>query len=307
MANLKRINVIVNGRQELGSVLSNLSPLVRGCDKVLLMTKSGSDEIKTELAKVLEKTLGLENGTVEDHVKFVEFNKRGYTNIDISKSESGKENPTIFCLKMPNSLYHTIPTALNDALRFVDDTSIARFIHFFTDDCKIISDSYHPEPYERFMDEFKEPFAMDSKTNQGNFAFKKYSPRFVFMSREHLEYPISFVQFEAKEHFIIDRDSMKYDFDEKVKRLYMTELLFRLHKAGIVKHPSFYPDPVLEQWVERDPNLPHSTDIAAIEAEYGEDDKYLRNELHVSMTVENAVDPIVKEMVAVIENRSKSI
>ena len=95
---------------------------------------------------------------------------------------------------MPNALYHTISTAYNDGLRFVDNTGITRIVHVFADDCRIISDSYDPSMYERFMTDFSVPFVMDSKLNQANYAFKKYSPRFVFMARGILPSPVSLVQ-----------------------------------------------------------------------------------------------------------------
>lgn len=283
----QRLYAIINGRQDIYNVLSNFAPLIRGgSGRMLFLTKSEPSEFRRAFAE----TMKMEECAVDSMVEFIQFNKNGYT------AELLNADKTLYCIKMPNNLYHTIPTALNDVFRFVDGTGCARFIHFFTDDCKIVTNSFDPSVYECFMDIFNEPFVMDSKTNKANFAFKKYSPRFVFMSRNNLSQPVSFAQFEAKEHFIVDRERMTFKFDDKVKRLYITELIFRLHKAGLVRHPSFYPDPVLEQWVERDETLPHTVDAKTLEKEYAEDDRYLRNELKVSLSVENAVDPLIKEM-----------
>ena len=287
-----RITVILNGRQELPKVLENLKAAVEGDGKVLLLTKSGEGEV----ADALKSALGVGDDWVKDSVTYDRFNK-----IDYSSFEGSRGDRKIFCIAMPNSLYRTISTGWNDALKFVRETNIARFVHFFADDCKIVSKGYNPAAYEWYMSTFEEPFIMDSKLNQGNYAFKKYSPRFVFMSKTYLRRPISFVQFESKDHFVADMERMKLSFDEKVKRLYIPEFVYRLHKAGLIKHVSFYPDPVLEKWVGRDETMPADADFEAVVKEYSEDEKYLKGELGVSFQVENAVDPIINEMASVIK------
>lgn len=288
-----RLNFILNGKRELASVVDNLNMLFKSDDPILLITKCSNEEAAT----VFKEKLGLDTKWFSDNVYCSKFNEIDYKSIidnDIKK---------IYLIRTPNSLYRTISTAYNDGFKFVDKTGIARFIHVFADDCRIISDNYNPDTYEWFMDKFSVPFIMDSKLNQGNYAFKKYSPRFVFMSKEHLPQPVSFVQYESKDHFIVDRDNMKLNFDEKVKRLYVPELVIRLHKDGLVKHTSFYPDPVLDKWVEIDERLPAVNDIKTFMKEYSEDEKYIRDELKETISIENAVDPIIKEMADVINSK----
>lgn len=297
MEKTTRINFILNGKRELSGVVDNLKRLFESEDPMLLISKSGLDEAKN----VFFEKLGKDEKWFDENVYHAKFNEVDYDKI--------KSYPTkkVYLIKTPNSLYHTISTAYNDGLKFVDSTGIARFVHVFADDCKIVSENYNPLSYEWFMSNFSVPFVMDSKLNQGNYAFKKYSPRFVFMSREYLPQPVSFVQYESKDHFIVDRDEMKFNFDEKVKRLYVPELVIRLRKEGLLKHTSFYPDPVLEQWVKRDERCVASTDANTFIKEYSEDERYIKEVLKSSIAIENAVDPLIKEMVDVIKNRlSKS-
>ena len=288
-----RINFILNGRRELSEVIDNLKPLFLSTEPILLITKSNFGEAQ----KLFSEKLGYDDKWFSDNVYFEKFNIVDYDYI--------KANPVkrIYLIKAPNSLYHTISTAYNDGFKFVDKTGIARFIHVFADDCKIVSNNYNPSTYEWFMDNFSVPFIMDSKQNRGNYAFRKYSPRFVFMSRKNLPYPVSFVQHESKDHFIIDRDNMKLDFDEKVKRLYVPELVIRLYKNGLIKHMSFYPDPVLEQWVDICPSQLSETAAKTMMVEYSEDENYIKNVLKESLSIENAVDPIIREMTEVIDKK----
>lgn len=293
MEKTTRINFVLNGKRELSSVVDNLRKLFESEDPMLLISKSGLDEAKS----VFSDKLGKDSKWFDENVYHAKFNEVDYDEI--------KSLPTkkVYLIKTPNSLYHTISTAYNDGLKFVDETGIARFVHVFADDCKIVSSNYNPSAYEWFMSNFSVPFVMDSKLNQGNYAFKKYSPRFVFMSREYLPQPVSFVQYEAKDHFIVDRDNMKFNFDEKVKRLYVPELVIRLKKEGLVKHTSFYPDPVLELWVKRDEKLGTSTNVNTFIKEYSEDERYIKDVLKSSIAIENAVDPLIKEMVDVIKEK----
>lgn len=294
MYNSTRISVILNGKRELAKVLKNLEKVFSVNDKVLLLTKSE----KSEVFSTIKEFLSVDDKWIDDNVTYDRFNAVNYDEIS-----SIAQSKRIFCIRMPNSLYRTISTAYNDALNFIEKTNIARFAHFFADDCMIVSDSYDPTVYEWFMSTFGEPFIMDSKMNNGNYAFRKYSPRFVFMSKTYLKQPISFVQFESKDHFIVDMENFRYRFDEKVKRLYIPELIYRLHKDGVVKHTSFYPDPVLEQWVKRDDTLECQKDINEMVKEYSVDEKYMKETLKISFNVENAVDPIINELVSVIKSK----
>lgn len=288
-----RINLILNGRSELGDVIDNLRKLFDFDDPMLLLTKCGIDTTK----QLLNEKLGLDEKWFAENAYHSKFNA-----VDYNAIHNGGDKK-LFVISMPNSLYHTISTGYNDGFKFVDKTEIARFIHVFADDCRIISKNYNPDTYEWFMTNFSVPFVMDSKTNKGNFAFKKYSPRFVFVSQKYLPQPISFVQYDAKDHFVVDRDVLKENFDEKLKRLYVPEMIMRLRKKEVIKHTSFYPDPVLEQWVERVNRVPTAEEIKALPKEYMEDEKYIKNELKMSLTIENAVDPIIKEIVDVIKTK----
>lgn len=293
-ANNSRMTVILNGRQDLPKVLMNLKKVFEGDGKVLLMTKSG----ETESRDAIKLVLAVDDGWVGEHVVYHRFNEVSY-----EKASFEWKNVKVFCIKIPNSLYRSIPTGYNDALKFARKTGISRFVHFFADDCRIVSDSYDPSAYEWFMDTFDEPFVMDSKLNHGNYAFRKYSPRFVFMSKMHLPRPVSFVQYEAKDHFVVDLSKVGESFDEKLKRLYMPEFVHRLHGLGLVRHMSFYPDPVLEKWVERDSELPQFPDVEAMAREYSEDERYLKEGLGMKMAFENAVNPIIDEMAKVISEK----
>ena len=288
-----RINFILNGKIELSNVVDNLKKLFDSEDPILLISKSGIDEAK----KIFFEKLGKDEKWFKDNVYTSKFNDVDY---DIIKTSETKK---IYLINTPNSLYRTISTAYNDGFKFVDNTGIAKFIHVFADDCKIVSENYNPSNYEWFMATFSVPFIMDSKMNHGNYAFKKYSPRFVFMSKENLPQPVSFAQYESKDHFIIDRDEMRLNFDEKVKRLYVPELVIRLKKEGLIKHTSFYPDPVLEQWVCRDDKLENSADANTLMKEYYDDEHYIKDTLKSSIEIENAVDPLIKEMVDVITTK----
>ena len=53
------------------------------------------------------------------------------------------------------------------------------------------------------------------------------------MSHSLVKRPVSFVQYESKDHFVADLEHMALSFDEKVKRLYIPEFVFRLHKVGV--------------------------------------------------------------------------
>lgn len=288
-----RINFILNGKIELSNVVDNLKKLFDSEDPILLISKSGIDEAK----KIFFEKLGKDEKWFEDNVYTSKFNDVDYDMIKTSETKK------IYLINTPNSLYRTISTAYNDGFKFVDNTGIAKFIHVFADDCKIVSENYNPSNYEWFMATFSVPFIMDSKMNHGNYAFKKYSPRFVFMSKENLPQPVSFAQYESKDHFIIDRDEMRLNFDEKVKRLYVPELVIRLKKEGLIKHTSFYPDPVLEQWVCRDDKLVNSVDANTLMKEYYDDEHYIKDTLKSSIEIENAVDPLIKEMVDVITTK----
>lgn len=288
-----RINFILNGKIELSNVVDNLKKLFDSEDPILLISKSGIDEAK----KIFFEKLGKDEKWFEDNVYTSKFNDVDYDMIKTSETKK------IYLINTPNSLYRTISTAYNDGFKFVDNTGIAKFIHVFADDCKIVSENYNPSNYEWFMSTFSVPFIMDSKMNHGNYAFKKYSPRFVFMSKENLPQPVSFAQYESKDHFIIDRDEMRLNFDEKVKRLYVPELVIRLKKEGLIKHTSFYPDPVLEQWVCRDDKLVNSVDANTLMKEYYDDEHYIKDTLKSSIEIENAVDPLIKEMVDVITTK----
>ena len=287
-----RINFVLNGVRELDRVVDNLRQLFEFEDPMLLITKSEASVAK----KILSEKLNLDDKWFEENAYCEKFNKVDYDEI---KSHPRK----LYLIKMPNSLYHSIPTAFNDGFKFVDSTSVARFIHVFADDCKIVSNNYEPARYEWFMDNFSVPFVMDSKMNPGNYAFRKYSPRFIFMSNENLKSPISFAQFESKDHFIIDRDVLKMNFDEKVKRLYMPEFVMRLRSENVIKHTSFYPDPIIERWFERDngQNPIGAKEMEERSKEYFKDEKYIKETLKSFILVENKVEPIISELVEVIK------
>ena len=289
-----RVNVILNGKRDLAKVLENLKPIVQSDDRILLYTKSEVGEVKKCFADVI--------GIAEDdfneqcsYVKFNQYKKENYTDDKCKR---------ISVMKMPNLLFDSISAALNSVLDFCDDVEIARFVHFFYDDVKLVDEKrYSPSKYEWYMDEFSEPFIIDAKLNKANFAFKKLSPRFIFLSSK-IESPVSFYQFDGKDHFIIDRVNNHLRFDEGVKRLYMIEYIIRAHEAKIVKHFTFYPDPTLEMYFKRDESMPQMTATNELMEEYRHDDDYIRNTLKKFVTPESSVDPIISEMGGVIKAKS---
>lgn len=292
----KRINLILNGRHELSKVISNLRVLFESEDRVLFYTIYDNDSLKKAFSEEL-------NITEENFINSVDY--FDFDEIKLDEFDNSRILKRIIVIKMPKSLFTTISMAYNHAFELVDKLELCEFIHAFTDDCKIISEKYNPSEYEWFMETFEEPFVMDSKTNPGNFAFKKFSPRFVFISARYLNQPISYVQFESKEHFIMNRQKLKLNFDEKLKRLYISEFIMRLFKDGIIKHWSFYPDPILDTWIKRDDTLPFTNDLGKLTEEYGSDEKYLKGELKYEMRIENSVDPIVSELSKIIDIKLK--
>lgn len=285
-----RIYAVLNGKRDLSKVASNLKQLFTDGNKVLLYTKSELSEVKD----VFEKVLGIEQQKFDESASYVKFNKY---NADDFKDGKSKR---IVVVRMPQSLFKSIPHALNSMIGFIKSTGIARFAHFFYDDLKIPSGVvYDPSAYEWYMDMFSEPFILDEKMNQANYSFKKLSPRFVFVSRE-LKSPVSFYQFEGKDHFVMDIENFSSNFNEKLKRLYMIEYIIRAHSEGFVKHMTFYPDPVIENTVVRDDGIPSAIATDEIMKEYSADDSYIRDTLKLAIKAESSVDPIIDYMTGVL-------
>ena len=286
-----RISVVVNGKRDLSKVVSNLKKLFESDGKVLLYTFSGEAKVR----EVLSSALGKDECDIAANMTFAKFN--AYAKLNITADTAKK----FTVLAMPNSLFRKIPCAFNAALKFVDDTKVARFVHFFCDDLKFNdAEKYEPSRYEWYMDKFGCPFLCDPKTTKSNYAFKKLSPRFVLVSKR-LPFPISFYHFEGNEHFVIDRDAMKENFDEKISRLYMTEFIMRLHAKGFVKHMTFYPDPFLETILLRDDGMPHAAITDEVRKQLADDDRYISVTLDEHVVPESAVDPIIKEHGSVID------
>lgn len=291
----QRVNVILNGKRELSTVIKNLKPLFESDDTLLLYTKSEKEALKSALN---------ESGIVksEDFDSNVSYDKFNEYKADDFKDGSKR----IIAIRIPQSLFKSIPHALNDILKFVDTTGIARFVHVFYDDLKITNTKeYGPDKYEWYMDEFDEPLIVDPKMNRANFSFAKLSPRFIYMTRI-LPSPVSFYQFEGRDHFIIDRSKCNIMFDEKMKRLYMIEYIIRAHANGFVKHLTFYPDPVIGQYIERDAELPITVGSNELMKEYQNDDKYIRETLKLSIAPESSVDPIIDYMTEIIKQRGST-
>ncbi len=286
-----RINVVVNGKRDLVKVVANLKKIFESGDRVLLYTFSGEGVVK----KVLAESLGVDESFVSENMTYAKFN--AYGKLGITKKTAKRF--TVFA--MPNNLFRKIPCAFNAALKFVDDTDVARFVHFFCDDLKFKApDKYDPSRYEWYMNTFNCPFLADPKTNKLNFSFKKLSPRFIIVSKK-LKVPLSFYHFEGKDHFVFDRERLKENFDEKIDRLYMTEFLLRLVRIGISNHTTFYPDPFLETLLERDGDLSRTQGTDEIRKQLQDDDKYIFETLKYEIVPESAVDPIIEEHGRVID------
>jgi len=290
-----RVYVILNGKRDLSKVAENLKQLFNDGNTVLLYTKSELSEVKS----VFEEKLEISQESFDAVATYVKFNE--YNADDFKDGKSKK----IVVVKMPQSLFKSIPHALNSIIKFATSTGIGRFVHFFYDDLKIpTGKTYDPSAYEWYMDMFNEPFVLDAKLNRANFSFKKLSPRFIFVSKE-LKSPVSFYQFEGKDHFIIDVEHFSSNFDEKLKRLYMIEYIIRAHSEGFVKHMTFYPDPVLEETVVRDTEIPSAVATEDIMKEYQSDDVYIRETLKLSIKAESSVDPIINYMTGIIRKNEK--
>jgi len=286
-----RVNVIINGKRDINKVADNLKNIINSDDCTIIYTFVSEKEIKNVLSNITNKTES-EISDMMTYSKFNEYKKSEFCN-DFSKK--------FIIFKMPNLLFKKIPNAFNAALKFVDETEIARFVHFFCDDVKEINfEKYDPSLYEWYMTKFDCPFISDPKTNTGNFAFKKLAPRFVLVSQK-LKHPISFYQFEGKEHFIIDRSLLKENFDEHLNRMYMTEYIIRLNKKGIIKHMTFYPDPFLETLFTRDCSMEYTLLTDDVKKQFESDDKYISDTLKVSIIPESSVDPIIEEHGRVID------
>ena len=288
-----RIYAILNGRQELSTVVRNLKQLFTDDCGVLLYTKSPLSEVQS----VFESEGIVGEGQFGDMVSYTKFNE--YKAEDFRDGKAAKYT----VIRMPQSLFKTVPHALNHMMEFATSTGIARFVHFFFDDLKVADGkTYRPDGYEWYMDMFDEPFILDAKLNRANYAFNKLSPRFIFASKL-LKSPVSFYQFEGRDHFIIDVTKFSARFDEHIKRLYMVEYVARAHANGIVKHPTFYPDPVLEATVVRDPALAQTPSTEEVMKEFHADDQYIRGTLKVALRAETSIDPIIDYMSAVIERK----
>lgn len=291
----KRIHIIMNGKTNLKTVLDNLGILLTGADKVLFYTISGESEFKREIQNYLKCS----DESLATMVSYEPFNK-----YHAERYMDGM-CPKIIGIKMPNSRFRSVSTALNHALEFVDKTKIAEYMHFFFDDIRIVNPDYSPDMYEWYMDMFNVPILTDIKTNTGNYIFKKLVPRFIFVSNEHLKSPVSFYQYEGRDHFIINRNKCKMNFDEKIKRFYVTEYLVRAKSVGLINHLTFYPDPVMTAVVKRDENLPYTVFTEEIRKEFAKDEEYMKNILHECIVPESSVDPLVDEHSKVIKDISE--
>lgn len=286
-----RINVVVNGRQDLPKVIENLRPLFDSEDKMLLYTFN----TKGKVCKAFKSVLGKDDKYLNENMTYMKYDAYSGDIGDASKMHKF----TVFA--MPKNLLDTIPCSFNAALSFVDTLKAARFVHFFCDDLKFVNaEKYDPSRYEWYMTTFNCPFITDPKTNTDNFAFKKASPRFVLVSRR-LQHPISFYQFEGKEHFIFDRDVLKENFDAHLYRMYMSEFVIRLCNKGILKHMTFYPDPFLELLLQRDTEMEYTPITDLTRKQLASDDKYISETLHEHVIPESSVDPIVEEHGSVID------
>lgn len=286
-----RINVVVNGKRDLAKVVRNLKPLFESGDRVLLYTASGEETAKRTIASELV----MSTETVADNMAFAKFNEYGKLGLNMETA------PRFIVLAMPNGLFRKMPCAFNAALKFVDDTSIARFVHFFCDDLKFYdATKYDPRRYEWYMDTFKCPFLTDPKTSRTNYAFKKLSPRFILVSKR-LPFPISFYHYEGREHFVVDRDAVKENFDENVNRMFVAEFVARLREKGLVRHMTFYPDPFLETIFMRDGEIDHTPIDEAVRKQYMDDDGYIYGTLKRRVVVEAAIDPLIAEHGSVID------
>ena len=291
-----RITVILNARRDLEKVLRNLAPVFRPDDTVLLYTSAGRDSVK----KAFSDALGIDCGDFSGDVGYVRFNE--YRSSDYADGKA----PSVIVMRMPNELFHTIPTALNHALEFVVRTDIARYVHFFYDDLVVCdADHYRPSEYEWFMEKYGEPFLADCKLNRQNFVFRRLVPRLVFMS-SRLHDKLSFYNFEGRDHFIVDRTKVDIRFDERIRRFYMIEFLSRAHKAGIVGNVTWYPDPVFAETVKRDPSFEQRLVDEQVVAEVREDEKYMRDVLKFDMSPEPEVEPVLRRIVTCIDPENAS-
>ena len=286
-----RIHVIINGKRDFSQVAKNLKAILSSDDMILIYTFESYEKVLKILSEVLEK----DEGYFEENSVYAKFNAYKRLNISIDTIKKF----TIFA--MPNNLFHKIPNAYNAALDFVNDTNVAKYVHIYADDVKCVNeDKLDFAKYEWYMETFDCPFITDPKVNANNYAFKKVSPRFVLVSQK-LKTPLSFYQFEGKDHFIVDIDRFTERFDEHIYRLYMYEMVIRLCNKGIFKHMTFYPDPVIDVVFKRDDTIPYTVITDEIRKEFASDENYITNTLHEQLIPESSVDPIVAEHGKIID------
>ena len=286
---MERAHAILNAKAPLGRLVENLRPIFTSTDKdtaTILITKEPLDS-----AVAILGSFGIPESTIYRITKITDY--------DSGPLEEGRR---FVLVSMPNNLFHSLPKAYNWILELNSRKNIARYVHFFADDirfCAGAGESYDPRSYERFSRRFNEPFVIDCKTNPANFAFRKMSPRFVFISSK-LEAPISYYQYEAKEHFMVDTELVSDRFDENLQRMYITEMLIRLHERGVVRHLTFYPDPVIEPLVEQTDEFGHLVPMDVLAKEYESDRRHFALTLKKEVVAETSVDPIVAEVSAVL-------
>lgn len=292
----KRVNFILAGKRDFRKTMINLKKLIASEDKTIIYTTYERYPFLQCIADILQQDVK----DVENNTYYARFNE---INDDSIKNDSRNH---IIGIKMPNNLFDTISTAYNSMFDIVDRTGIANYIHCFTDDCFIKDNSaYDPSQYESFMETFKIPFVMDSKVNDANFIFARYAPRAVLCAYGILHYPISLAQFESKDHFVISRAMTKEKFNPTLKRLYISEFVYRLIDSGTLKFPSFYPDPILPQYVFRDISAEGHDDRNILIKEYADDDVFMRNTLKTKIVHENDISPLINYYSKIINNLKK--
>jgi hypothetical protein len=292
-----RANVIINGYTDLDKLTDNLNPIFKSNDPLIFLTAFPLSKVKSHFEQIGFIT------DVDSELVYIERFKE-------FKSVKLNETTKLVVIQMPNNRFKTISGALNAVLRINNSMAFAKFLHFYSDDLKFVDNEAHspvyvPNIYEKFMDEFGESFIIDCKMNDNNYAFKRLSPRFVFCS-QLIATPISFFQYEGKDHFVINSLSCTELFDENLNRMYMSEFIIRLHEKGVVKHLTFYPDPIPYKVVERDTTLPSNVKANIVLNEYQNDEQYIRETLKKAVTPEVSVDPLVQELSTIITTKMKN-
>lgn len=290
---IERINLILNGNQQIGKVLENLKQVICCSDISVVYTYEDKNAVHEALASVY----GMSETDIDENTYYEKFNqyKKGMFTGD-------KQKRMIF-LRLPNSKFKTISGAINSMMLFADNNFAPHYCHYFSDDI-IFKEEYNPGKYEYFIETYGDSIYLNAKTHPGNFLFNRLVPRFVFSTKK-MPFNFYFYQYEGRDHFVIDRYKCKLLFDENLQKLYIPEFMIRCKEKGFISHTTFYPDFETKDIVVRDENLPHVLEYHKYQEMLSHDETYFKETIKKFIPFENDVSDIIERCTNIVKEHKQ--